>query len=174
VALIAEGAMYDWSAVYLREIIHADPALTGLAYATFSGGMALGRFSGDILRARLGSGRLIRISGLAAAAGIAAALLIREPLVVLCGFGVMGLGLANMIPLLFAAAAVVDGVPPAVGIAHVAGTAYVGLLLGPVLIGLAAQWYGLPPALLLVALCALLVGVCAPRLLRSLPSPKAA
>lgn len=166
VALIAEGAMYDWSAVYMHDIIHADAALTGLAYATFSGGMALGRFSGDWLRARLGNARLVLVSGLTAGVGITAALLVREPFAVLSGFGLMGLGLANMIPILFAAAANVKDVPRAVGIAHVAGTAYVGLLLGPVLIGLVAQAFSLPWALALVALCAVLVGGLGRRILR--------
>jgi len=166
IALIAEGAMYDWSAVYLRDVIRADPRLTGLAYATFSGGMALGRFSGDWLRAHSGRGRLIGCSGVFAALGMSAALLLREPVVVLIGFGMMGLGLANMIPLLFGAAAVIDGVPRAVGIARVAGVAYVGLLVGPVLIGLVAQLLGLPLALAMVALAALVVACVAPRILR--------
>ncbi len=172
IALIAEGAMYDWSAVYLRDVIHADPRVTGLAYATFSGGMALGRFCGDWLRAHSGRGRLIGASGVFAAIGMSAALLVREPAVVLIGFGMMGLGLANMIPLLFGAAATIDGVPRAVGIARVAGVAYVGLLIGPVLIGLAAQVFGLPSALALVAVCALTVAAGAPRILRaSAPLP---
>lgn len=167
IALIAEGAMYDWSAVYLRDVIHADPRVTGLAYATFSGGMALGRFCGDWLRAHSGRGRLIGASGLFGAIGMSAALLVRQPIVVLIGFGMMGLGLANMIPLLFGAAAAVPGVPRAVGIARVAGVAYVGLLIGPVLIGLAAQAFGLPDALALVAGCALIVAAVAPRILRA-------
>jgi predicted MFS family arabinose efflux permease len=167
IALIAEGAMYDWSAVYLRDVIHADPRVTGLAYATFSGGMALGRFCGDWLRAHSGRGRLMGASGLFGAIGMSAALLVRQPIVVLVGFGMMGLGLANMIPLLFGAAAAVPGVPRAVGIARVAGVAYVGLLIGPVLIGLAAQAFGLPDALALVAGCALIVAAVAPRILRA-------
>jgi len=86
----------------------------------------------------------------------------------LIGFAMMGLGLANMMPVLFAAAMRVKGIHPAVGLAHVASIAYVGLLFGPVLIGGVAQATNLSIGLSVVALCAALVAFIGPRVLRRL------
>ncbi len=55
VALIAEGAMYDWATVYMRDIVRATPSVSRAAYAAFSGGMAASRFGGDAVHARFGA-----------------------------------------------------------------------------------------------------------------------
>jgi hypothetical protein len=78
----------------------------------------------------------------------------------------MGLGLANMMPVLFAAAARVDGIHAAEGLAHVAGLAYFGLMLGPVIIGGVAQVTNLSIGLSVVAACSALIAVTGPRVLR--------
>ncbi|WP_443193686.1 MFS transporter [Mycetohabitans sp. B46] len=166
IALIAEGAMYDWTSVYMHDIVLTSPAFAGIAYASFSAGMAIARFAGDWVRARLGAPQLVRLSALLACAGIVIALLLPFPYIVLTGFTLMGLGMANMMPVLFAAAANVKGVRAAEGLARVAGTAYVGLLVGPVLIGGVAQTTTLPIGLSVVALCAALVAVVGPRVLK--------
>lgn len=166
IALIAEGAMYDWTSVYMHDIVLTSPAFAGIAYASFSTGMAIARFAGDWIRARLGAPQLVCMSALLACAGIVIALLLPFPYIVLTGFTLMGLGMANMMPVLFAAAANVKGVRAAQGLARVAGTAYVGLLVGPVLIGGVAQATTLPIGLSVVALCAALVAVVGPRILK--------
>jgi predicted MFS family arabinose efflux permease len=166
IALIAEGAMYDWTSVYMHDIVLTSPAFAGIAYASFSAGMAIARFAGDWVRARLGAPQLVCMSALLACAGIVIALLLPFPYIVLTGFTLMGLGMANMMPVLFAAAANVKGVRAAQGLARVAGTAYVGLLVGPVLIGGVAQATTLPIGLSVVALCAALVAVVGPRVLK--------
>ncbi|MFP3272823.1 MAG: MFS transporter, partial [Paraburkholderia sp.] len=135
VALIAEGAMYDWGTVYMRDVVLASPALASAAYAAFSGGMAAARFAGDAVRARFGAPQLVMASASLACAGMIGALLLPYSFTTLFGFTLMGLGLANMMPVLFAAAARVEGIHAAEGLAHVAGLAYFGLLLGPVIIG---------------------------------------
>ena len=86
----------------------------------------------------------------------------------LAGFALMGLGLANMMPVLFAAAMRVRGIHSAEGLAHVAGIAYVGLLVGPVLIGGVAQATNLSIGLAVVALCAALVALIGPKVLKRL------
>ncbi|AOI90011.1 MFS transporter [Burkholderia pseudomultivorans] len=168
VALIAEGAMYDWATVYMRDVVAASPAAASAAYAAFSGGMAVARFAGDAVRARFGAPQLVFASASLACAGMVGALLMPQPAVVLTGFTLMGIGLANMMPVLFAAAARVKGIHAAEGLAHVAGLAYFGLLFGPVVIGAVAQAANLTLGLSVVALCAALVAAVAPRVLAHL------
>ncbi|MGV2293353.1 MFS transporter [Trinickia sp. YCB016] len=165
IALIAEGAMYDWATVYMRDVVAATPALASAAYAAFSGGMAAGRFAGDAVRARFGAPQLVRASASLACAGMIAALLLPYSFAALTGFALMGLGLANMMPVLFAAAARVKGIHAAEGLAHVAGLAYFGLLFGPVVIGGVTQATNLSIGLSIVALCAALVAFVGPKVL---------
>ena len=148
--------MGDWSAVYLHEDLGASPALAGAGFAAFSLAMAVGRFSGDHLAARLGPARLLALSGGLAAVGLAAALLIGRPGAAIVGAGLVGLGLANSVPVLFGAAGRMPGLPAGAALAAVATTGYGGFLAGPPAIGIVAETIGLPAALGLVALaCAL-------------------
>jgi len=168
VALIAEGAMYDWATVYMRDVVAATPALASAAYAAFSGGKAAARFAGDAVRARFGAPQLVMASASLACAGMIGALLLPHPLSALAGFTLMGLGLANMMPVMFAAAARVKGIHAAEGLAHVAGIGYVGLLIGPVIIGGVTEASTLPIGLSVVALCAAIVAVAGPKVLARL------
>ncbi len=168
VALIAEGAMYDWATVYMRDIVGTSAATASVAYAAFSGGMAAARFAGDAVRAHFGAPQLVLASGLLACAGMIGALLLPYPVTAMAGFTLMGVGLANMMPVLFAAAARVEGIHAAEGLAHVAGLAYFGLLLGPVVIGGVTQMTNLPVGLSVVALCAALVAFAGPKVMRRL------
>ncbi|MDR3101100.1 MAG: MFS transporter [Paraburkholderia sp.] len=168
IALIAEGAMYDWATVYMRDVVLATPALASAAYAAFSGGMAAARFAGDAVRARFGAPQLVFVSASLACAGMIGALLLPYSFAALTGFTLMGLGLANMMPVLFAAAARVKGIHAAEGLAHVAGIAYFGLLFGPVVIGGITQVTNLTVGLAVVALCAALVAFAGPKVLRRL------
>jgi len=168
IALIAEGAMYDWGTVYMRDVVAATPAVASAAYGAFSAGMAAARFAGDAVRARFGAPQLVMASASLACAGMIGALLLPYPVAALTGFTLMGLGLANMMPVMFAAAARVKGIHAAEGLAHVAGIAYVGLLIGPVVIGGVAQVSTLPVGLSVVALCAAIVAVAGPKVLTRL------
>jgi len=168
IALIAEGAMYDWATVYMRDVVVATPALASAAYAAFSGGMAAARFAGDTVRKRFGAPQLVMASASLACAGMICALVLPFAFTALAGFTLMGLGLANMMPVLFAAAARVKGIHAAEGLAHVAGIAYFGLLFGPVVIGGITQVTNLTVGLAVVALCAALIAWAAPKVLHRL------
>jgi MFS family permease len=146
-ALLAEGAMGDWSAVYLRDSLGATPATAAVGFAAFSLAMAVGRLAGDRLAQRLGAARLLRLSGALAAGGLATSLLFGQTAVALLGFGLVGLGVANLIPVLFSAAGRMRGIQTGTALAAVATTGYFGYLAGPPLIGLAARAAGLPAAL---------------------------
>jgi len=149
--LVAEGAMYDWSVLYLRQSLDSPQALAALAYAAFSLAMAGGRFAGDWARSRWGAATLLCASGALAAAAMLAVLWIGHPVAALAGFALVGLGISNVVPVLFACASRVPGITPAHGIAGVASLGYVGFLAGPPMIGAVAQLSSLPTALTLVA-----------------------
>ena len=161
IALLTEGAVADWSAVYLRDALGASPGTAALGFGAFSLTMAGGRFLGDGLAARLGRQRLLRGSGMVAAAGIVLAAAASDPAVALVGFALAGCGLANLIPLLFAAAGNVPGMPAGVGLAAVATTGYCGYLAGPPAVGFVAERVGLGAGLMLLAAGCVVVGLAA-------------
>ncbi len=150
--LVGEGAMYDWTTVYMREVTQAPLEWISFGYAAFSGGMACGRFGGDRLRARFGDARTLTGSAWLGFAGIALAIAVPYPLAALVGFSLMGLGAANMVPIFFVAASRLPGMTAAEAIARVARFAYVGLLIGPVLIGGVAHLAELRVGIAVVAL----------------------
>lgn len=152
--LIAEGAMYDWSVLYMRESLGSPQALAALAYAAFSIAMAIGRFAGDRIRARLGAMVLISFGGALAGSAMLVVLLVGHPAAALAGFALVGLGISNIVPVLFSCASRLPGITPAHGIAGVASLGYLGFLSGPPMIGAVAQLATLPAALGLVALFA--------------------
>lgn len=163
--LLAEGAMYDWSVLYLRQEAAASAAVASLGYTSFSAAMAAARFGGDWVRERVAPVPLLQASGAISAAGMGLALLVPHPGVVLAGFALVGLGFANMVPVLFSAAAQVPGVPAAHGIAAVASVGYLGLMAGPPVIGFIAEGRTLAAGLLVVVVFAVAVALCARRAL---------
>jgi predicted MFS family arabinose efflux permease len=148
--LIAEGAIYDWSVLYLQQELGSPQKQAALAYASFSAAMAATRFAGDALRARFAPALLLRGSALLAAASMTLALVTDQPWLALIGFAGVGVGFANVVPILFAAAARVPGVEPARGIAAVSAAAYLGFMAGPPVIGFLAKLSSLTIALYVV------------------------
>lgn len=159
--MVAEGSMYDWSALFIRQELRTDAATGALGFAAFSAAMAVGRLFGDRIRERFDAVALMRGSGVLATAGMALALTTGSPAVALLGFMLVGLGLANVVPVMFAAAAQVPGVAPAHGVAAVSSVGYLGFMVGPPLIGALARWSSLTTALWAVALFAVLMGAAA-------------
>jgi len=151
-ALIVEGAMYDWSAVYMREVALASGGFVSAGYAAFSIGMAAGRFSGDPVRARLSEGALVVASCALSLAGLGLALLLPGVWTALAGFLLCGLGTANIIPVMFSSAgrmALASGGSASTGLAVTTRLAYMGLLIGPVIVGFIAHRFDLRIALAL-------------------------
>lgn len=139
VGLLAEAAIYDWSVLYLHEEAGAPPALAALGFASFSAAMAATRFAGDTLRTHVSAPRLLAGSAAVAALAMATVLLARQPTVALIGFAVVGIGFANVVPILFIAATKVPGATPADAIAAVSSIGYLGMVAGPPLVGGIAQ-----------------------------------
>jgi fucose permease len=149
-ALVSEGAMGDWSAVYLQHSLGTTPATAASGFAAFSLTMAAGRFLGDRLVARFGDTSVVRACAGIGASAFGIALWLGDPVAAIVGFACVGFGVANLIPIVFRAASALPGVAPSEGIAAVGTFGYVGFLAGPPLIGLAAEALGLPAALGLV------------------------
>jgi MFS family permease len=146
-SLLGEGAAGSWSAVYLRDNLGTSAAFAALGYAAFSVTMAAGRLTGDRLAARFGPGRLVSGCGVVAALGLAGALISRNPTLSLVGFALFGAGLSSTFPQLLSTAGNIQTSRSGTGIARVAGAGYLGLLVGPVLIGSFAGLLGLRLAL---------------------------
>ena len=159
--MVAEGAMYDWSALFVRQELHTDEATGALAFAAFSAAMAGGRFVGDWVRGHFAPVALLRRSGALAAVGMALALTAGAPWAALLGFMLVGLGLSNVVPVVFAAAGQVPGIPAAQGVAAVSAVGYMGFMIGPPLIGVLAKATTLSAALWTVALFAVLMALAA-------------
>ncbi|MBV9763527.1 MAG: MFS transporter [Acidobacteriaceae bacterium] len=153
--LLSEGAMADWTAVYLRQSLHAGPGIAAEGYAVFSAAMALFRFLGDLITARLGPRRTVRTGSLVAATGLLWALCMQVSVWALPGFAVTGAGLSVIIPLVFGGGGKVESVNPGAGIATVTGIGYVGFIVGPPTIGFASQLVTLRYALGIVVACCL-------------------
>ena len=152
--LIAEGAIYDWSVLYMQEELGSPQNQAALAYASFSAAMAAARFGGDAMRARFSPAALLLGSGVLAAAAMTLVLLTDLPWLALVGFAGVGVGFANVVPILFGASARVPGVEPATGIAAVSAVAYLGFMAGPAVIGLLARAASLTAALYVVVVFA--------------------
>ncbi|XAH25059.1 MFS transporter [Xylophilus sp. GW821-FHT01B05] len=174
IGLIAEGAMYDWSVLYLQQELGSPQHQAAFAYASFSAAMALTRFGGDWVRARVAPAVLLRGSALLAAAAMLLVLLTSNPWVALAGFALVGVGFANVVPILFSAAARLPGTSPAHAIAAVSSLGYLGFMAGPPVIGLLAQGSSLTAALYLVVGFAVVLAWSARRALGGLSADGAA
>ena len=172
-SLLGEGAVENWSAVYLRDDLGVAAGLAAAGLVAFSITMACGRLSGDRLAARFGAVRLMRASGFLAAAGLGAGLLSRNPAAAVAGFALFGAGLSCTFPLLVSAAGNANPGRPGSMIARMAGSGYAGGLTGPVVIGGVASLSGLPLALGIPVILAGIIGASA-RALRPIGRPGAA
>jgi MFS family permease len=154
--MLMEGAMADWSAVYLNSVVKLAPAVSAGGYAAYAFAMLSGRSFGDYAVRALGRIRLIMLGAALAAGGTLVAVVAPSPVGAVAGFCLVGLGLSNLVPTVFSASAAMTS-SPALGISMAATIGYAGFLLGPPLIGAVASFSGLRASftLLFVALIAI-------------------
>ena len=150
-AFLAEGAIGDWSAIYLRMELGTSPATAAYGFAAFSLTMALGRLTGDRLVARFSPAALLAAGAVLGSIALSAALLVGDPAAAVLGFAGVGLALSNVAPIVFSAAGRLPDLAPGIGIAAVSTAGYGGFLAGPPLIGLVAELGGLALGLGVVA-----------------------
>ena len=144
-AMVPEGAVLDWAAIYLQKELGADVFVSGLGFAFFAGAMAVMRFAGDSVRNRFGAVRTLRLSGFLGAAGLMGGALAPQDWVAIVSFTIAGLGVANMVPILFSAAGNHPHLPPANAISIVTMVGYCGILIAPSTIGFLAEQMGFRP-----------------------------
>jgi len=155
--MTAEGVMYDWSVLYLKQDVGMPQALAALGYATFCAAMALSRFGGDVLRSRHSERALLRVGATIAAVSMTAVLVSANAWVAFIGFALAGAGLAPVAPILFNAATRLPGVSRAAAIASVTSIGYSGFMIGPPLVGSIATATSLTLALGVVVLASALL-----------------
>jgi predicted MFS family arabinose efflux permease len=152
IAFLAEGAVLDWSAVFLNTLRGIDPVYAGLGFACFSVAMTIGRFTGDKIVNALGGTRVVLWGGLFAASGFLLVILVPYSPAAFVGFTLVGVGASNIVPVLFTAAGNQTSMPMGMAIAAVVSMGYAGLLAGPAVIGFIAELTSLSVSFGLVAL----------------------
>ncbi len=155
--MLTEGAIGDWSGIYLRQDAGASPAAAAMAFSGFSLGMAIARLGGDVVNARIGAGRLLRAGTALVAIALGSVVLIGEMVPAVIGFALCGLGIANAVPLLFTAAGRIH--PPGPSLAAAFTLGYTGFVVGPPVIGLLSDQIGLSRTLALLVLAPVTVTV---------------
>jgi predicted MFS family arabinose efflux permease len=166
VAFLSEGAVLDWSAVFLNSIRAIDPVHAGLGYACFSVAMTIGRFTGDKIVNILGGTRVVLWGGLFAATGFLLVVFVPFTAAAFIGFTLVGVGASNIVPVLFTAAGNQDSMPMGLAISAVVSMGYAGLLAGPAMIGFIAESSSLNVSFGIVAVGLLALASCAKKATR--------
>jgi MFS family permease len=149
ICFLCEGAIADWSAIYMKDTHHAGPVLAVLAYMVFNSLMTIGRLAGDPIIRRFGPVQTLIAGGIMGVAGLSLGLLSPTIVVSLIGFGIIGAGLSVLVPILVSMAGNLPGGDRNVAIARVSTFGSVGLMTGPAVIGFIAQQYSLLAAMML-------------------------
>jgi MFS family permease len=134
-SMATEGAMFDWSGVYFKDIVKAPHALVILGYTSFMIMMATGRFLGDKVIVKYGRKRLLQISGIVISTGMFLSVIYPFLIPAIIGFMLVGIGVSGIVPMVYSIAGSNTKVAPGIAIAMVSGVSYFGFLMGPPLIG---------------------------------------
>ncbi len=161
ITFLAEGALLDWSALLITGNGLVNVEQGGLGYMLFSVAMTVARFSGDALTARIGDRSTMIWGSLVAIAGFVLLLTAPSVAVAMVAFVLIGLGCANVVPVLFRRAGSQTIMPPGLAIAAITTLGYAGILLGPAAIGFVAEHVGLTMAFWMIPVMLLAVPLCA-------------
>jgi predicted MFS family arabinose efflux permease len=152
IAFLIEGAIMDWGALLMIERAVFSMEQAALGYIAFSITMVIGRLSGDFVVPRIGRRAILLGGGTLVVLGLIAITTLPSPALNLIGFAVIGLGAANLVPVVFSAAGQQSDMDPNMAVASVTFVGYAGILLGPAIIGFGAQYTSLPLAMASLAL----------------------
>ncbi len=155
-SMICEGAMFDWSVVYFKKVIHAENAWMAAGYTAFMSTMAAGRFVADWFSGQFGLKRTLQVSGSLTATGLMIAVLFPYLIPALAGFLLVGAGVSSVVPLVYSAAGRSATMSPGVALAAVSTIGFAGFLVGPPLIGFIAGAFSLRASFTLIAA----MGIC--------------
>ncbi|MDP5121696.1 MAG: MFS transporter, partial [Spirosomaceae bacterium] len=142
-SMTGEGSLTDWSAMFMNKVVGQDVTFSAVAFGVYATGMTIGRVFGDKIRASFGDRKLLIYNTLLAFAGLSISILFATPYVTLLGFFVVGLGVANIVPIIFSLAGNTPGVNPTVGISMVTSIGYTGFFVGPPTIGYLSDIFNL-------------------------------
>jgi MFS family permease len=142
-SMASEGAMFDWSGVYFKDVVRAPSSLVILGYTSFMIMMASGRFLADFVTSKIGRKRLLQICGIMISTGLYTAVLFPYLITSTLAFMLVGLGVSSIVPSVYSAAGRHTKVPPGIALATVASVSFLGFLMGPPLIGYISQAAGL-------------------------------
>jgi len=152
VVYLAEGAVLDWSALYLTGEKQLETSSGGLGYAAFALMVTVGRFAGGRVVNSLGTARVVAFGGLLAAAGIGLSIITDHWALALLGYGLCGLGCANVSPVLISSLSRQDAMPVHLAVTAATTVGFAGVLVGPAMIGLIAHFSSLTMAFVLLTL----------------------
>ena len=150
-SMMCQGAMFDWSGIFFKKVLLTDKALIGVGLTAFTISMAITRFVADWLTQQVGLKRMLQFSGLLPAIGLALAVAFPNIITATVGFMLVGVGVSPVLPLLFSAAGRSTTLSPGLAIAAVSTLGFVGLLIGPPLIGFVAGATSLKTSFIILA-----------------------
>lgn len=156
IAMGSEGAIVDWSGIYLKEVSIAPEALWGVGFLGFQITMTLGRFLGDGISNVMGSVKMVALGTVLAVIGYVLVLTTNTSFAI-AGFALCGLGFSVMVPEIFRIGGNVKGVDSSQGVAFIAGTGYAGFLCAPPILGFLAENYSLKLCFMVLLGVALLI-----------------
>lgn len=142
-SMASEGAMFDWSGVYFKDVVKAPESLVILGYTSFMIMMATGRFLADYLISKIGRKLLMQICGVLISGGLFTSVIFPYLVPSTIAFMLVGLGVSSIVPTVYSTAGKHGKVPPGIALATVAGVSFLGFLMGPPLIGFIAEVFGL-------------------------------
>nr|WP_272213443.1 MFS transporter [Marinicella sp. W31]MDC2879399.1 MFS transporter [Marinicella sp. W31] len=161
-SMIPEGAIMDWSALYLHDELGVDIAWAGFGFAAFQLSMTTMRFAGDHVRDRLGGVTTMRICAVLSFTGLLFAGLAPSTFLTIVGFAIAGLGISNMVPIAFSAVGNLPGLAPGIGLSVATTLGYSGILVAPSAIGFLAEHTGFSPIFTGLSLLPVIVFLMAP------------
>lgn len=142
-SMASEGAMFDWSGVYFKDVVQVKPSLVILGYTSFMIMMATGRFLSDLIISKIGRQKLLRISGIVISAGLFTSVIFPYLVPCVIAFMMVGLGVSSIVPTVYGTAGRHPSIPPGIALATVSGVGFLGFLMGPPLIGNISELFGL-------------------------------
>ena len=157
--LLAEGSIADWASVYLHSNVGVTLPLAAAGYAAFAIAMAAARFSGDWLAQRVSGKNILHGSGLLIAAGLGCTLLSHSWWPAVFGLMLAGIGVANIVPVIWSVAGRDTRMGAGPAISATATIGYCGFLTGPPIIGSLAVMIGLRQAMGVIVLCGIIVAI---------------
>jgi MFS family permease len=148
--MTGEGAMVDWSAIFMNTVVRQSEVISAWAFGIFGVSMTLGRIFGDYFTLKLGKRKLMLIDAFLAIMGLSIALLFVSVWSTFLGFFLVGLGLSTIVPIVFSSAGNLKNISPSAGISMATSIGYTGFFIGPPAIGFLAETFGLRIGLVFV------------------------